>query len=81
VGTTGPRRIEALKRVGAAGQSVRRCVGIDAVSNERLETYAAMGYRLFTFGSDAGYLIEGGCATAEFARGVEGKVRPKSRKR
>ena len=40
-----------------------------------------MGYRLFTFGSDAGYLIEGGWATAEFARGVEGKVRPKSRKR
>jgi len=73
--------IEALKRVGAAGQSVSRCVGIDAVSNERLETYAAMGYRLFTFGSDAGYLIEGGGATAEFARGVEGKVRPKSRKR
>jgi hypothetical protein len=30
--------IEALKRVVAAGQSVGRCVGIDAVSNERLET-------------------------------------------
>jgi 2-keto-3-deoxy-L-rhamnonate aldolase RhmA len=60
--------IEALKRVVAAGQSAGRCVGIDAVSNERLEAYAAMGYRLFTFGSDAGYLIDGGRATAEFAR-------------
>ena len=80
VGTTDPRMIEALKRVGAAGQSVSRCVGIDAVSNERLETYAAMGYRLFTFGSDAGYLIEGARRRSSRAAS-KGKVRPKSRKR
>jgi 2-keto-3-deoxy-L-rhamnonate aldolase RhmA len=80
VGTTEPRMIEALKRVVAAGQSVGRCVGIDAVSNERLEVYAEMGYRLFTFGSDAGYLIDGGRATAEFARGVGQKAKAKTQR-
>jgi 4-hydroxy-2-oxoheptanedioate aldolase len=80
VGTTDPRMIEALKRVVAAGQSVGRCVGIDAVSNERLEAYAGMGYRLFTFGSDFGYLNEGGRGTAEFARGVGRKAQAKTRR-
>jgi 4-hydroxy-2-oxoheptanedioate aldolase len=80
VGTTDARMIEALKRVVAAGQSVGRCVGIDAVSNERLEVYAEMGYRLFTFGSDAGYLIDGGRATAEFARSVGQKAKAKTQR-
>jgi len=80
VGTSEPRMIEALKRVAAVGQSAGRCVGIDAVSNEKLEAFAEMGYRLFTFGSDAGYLIDGGHATAEFAREVGRKIESKSRK-
>ncbi len=74
VGTTDPRMIDALKRVVAAGRKAGCCVGIDAVSNERLETYAEMGYRLFTFGADAGYLNDGARATAEFARGVAQKT-------
>jgi len=81
VGTAEPRMIDALKRIVAAGRSVGRCVGIDAVSNERLEAYAEMGYRLFTFGSDAGYLNEGGRATADFARGVGQKAESKSHRR
>jgi 2-keto-3-deoxy-L-rhamnonate aldolase RhmA len=76
VGTTDPRMIDMLKRVVAAGRAVGRCVGIDAVSNERLEAYAEMGYRLFTFGSDTGYLNDGARATATFARGVGQKVEP-----
>jgi len=79
VGTTEPRMIDALKHVVTVGRSAGRCVGIDAVSNERLETYAAMGYRLFTFGADAGYLNEGARATAEFARGVGQKAQAKTR--
>jgi hypothetical protein len=51
------------------------------VSNERLEAYAGMGYRLFTFGSDFGYLNEGGRATAEFARGVGEKIESQIRRR
>src|SRR6185312_1648077 len=77
VGTTDPRMIEALKRVVAAGRSV----GIDAVSNERLEAFAGMGYTLFTFGSDSGYLNDGARATAKFARGVGQKAEPKTRPR
>jgi hypothetical protein len=50
------------------------------VSNERLEAYAGMGYRLFTFGSDFGYLNEGGRGTAEFARGVGRKAQAKTRR-
>jgi len=81
IGTTDPRMIEALKRVVAAGAKADRCVGIDAVSKERLEAYAEMGYRLFTFGIDTGYLIEGGRAAAEFARGVGRKAGAKTHRR
>jgi len=76
VGSTHTHLIDALKRVVAARRSVGRCVGIDAVSNESLEAYAEMDYRLFTFGADAGYPNEGARATAEFASGVEQKVKP-----
>jgi hypothetical protein len=70
--------LEALKRVVAAGRTTGRCVGIDAPSNERLETFAALGFRLFSFGIDAGYLSEGGRAAAEFARATAAKAPTKS---
>jgi 2-keto-3-deoxy-L-rhamnonate aldolase RhmA len=78
VGKLDPPLLEALKRVVAAGRTTGRCVGIDAPSNERLETFAALGFRLFSFGIDAGYLSEGGRAAAEFARATAAKAPTKS---
>jgi 2-keto-3-deoxy-L-rhamnonate aldolase RhmA len=68
VGTLEPPLLEALKRVVAVGKATGRCVGIDAPSNERLETFAGLGFRLFSFGIDAGYLSDGGRAAAAFAQ-------------
>jgi 2-keto-3-deoxy-L-rhamnonate aldolase RhmA len=74
VGKLEPPLLEALKRVVAAGRATGRCVGIDAPSNERLETFAGLGFRLFSFGIDAGYLSDGGRAAAEFARTTAAKI-------
>jgi 2-keto-3-deoxy-L-rhamnonate aldolase RhmA len=71
--------LEALKRVVAAGRATGRCVGIDAPSNDRLETFAGLGFRLFTFGIDAGYLSDGARAAAEFARVAATKIPTKPR--
>jgi len=69
VGTTEPRMIDAFSTSarsgdppGAASASMR----ID----ERLEAYAAMGYRLFTFGSDLRLSQRRRARDGEFARGV-----------
>ncbi len=74
VGKLEPPLLEALKRVVAAGRATGRCVGIDAPSNERLETFAGLGFRLFSFGIDAGYLSDGARAAAEFARATAMKT-------
>jgi len=74
VGKLDPRLIDALKRVVAAGRNSGCGLGIDAASNERLETFAAMGFRLFTFGVDTDYLASGSQGAAEFARGVARKT-------
>jgi 2-keto-3-deoxy-L-rhamnonate aldolase RhmA len=74
VGELQPPLVEALKRVVAAGRVAGRCVGIDAPSNERLETFAGLGFRLFSFGIDAGYLSDGACAAAAFARKATAKT-------
>lgn len=78
VGKLEPPLLEALKRIVAAGQATGRCVGIDAPSNERLETFAGLGFRLFSFGIDAAYLSDGARATAQFAGRVLGKTTSKS---
>jgi 2-keto-3-deoxy-L-rhamnonate aldolase RhmA len=78
VGRLEPPLVEALKRVVAAGRATGRCVGIDAPSNERFETFAELGFSLFSFGIDAGYLNEGARATAAFAAGVLRKAGAKS---
>jgi len=73
VGELKPPLLEALQRVVAAGRTAGRCVGIDAPSNERLETFAGLGFRLFSFGVDAGYLNDGAHAAVEFARATAKK--------
>lgn len=78
VGKLDPPLLEALKRIVAAGQATGRCVGIDAPSNERLETFAGLGFRLFSFGIDAAYLSDGARATAQFAAGSLRKTGAKS---
>lgn len=70
VGQLDPRLVDSLTRVVEAGRSAGRCVGIDAASNERLESFAGMGFRLFSFGVDTDYLAAGSQACAEFARRV-----------
>jgi 4-hydroxy-2-oxoheptanedioate aldolase len=78
VGTLEPPLVEALKRVVAAGRAAGRCVGIDAPSNERFETFAELGFRLFSFGIDSGYLSDGARSTATFAAGALRKAGAKS---
>ncbi|MGE0120761.1 MAG: HpcH/HpaI aldolase/citrate lyase family protein [Dongiaceae bacterium] len=79
VGALEPPLLEALKRVVTAGRTTGCCAGIDAPSNERLETFAGLGFSLFAFGADAGYLNDGARATAEFARAAATKITAKSR--
>jgi 2-keto-3-deoxy-L-rhamnonate aldolase RhmA len=74
VGKLDPPLLEALQRVVAAGKATGRCVGIDAPSNERLETFAGLGFRLFSFGIDAAYLSDGARVAAEFARTTTAKI-------
>jgi 2-keto-3-deoxy-L-rhamnonate aldolase RhmA len=70
--------IDALKSILAAGRTAGRCVGIDASSHERLETFAEMGFRLFSFGLDAGYLNEGARRAADLARRTVRGLHPKA---
>jgi 2-keto-3-deoxy-L-rhamnonate aldolase RhmA len=70
VGSIEPKFTGALEKVIAAGKKTGRAVGIDAVSLEKFELFAKMGFTLFTYGSDFGYLADGGKAAAEQAREV-----------
>jgi 2-keto-3-deoxy-L-rhamnonate aldolase RhmA len=70
VGAIEPKLIAALEKVVAAGKKTGRAVGIDAVSEEKFALFAKMGFTLFTFGSDLGYLADGAKAAAEMARGI-----------
>ena len=70
VGAIEPKLIAALEKVVAAGRKTGRAVGIDAVSEEKFALFAKMGFTLFTYGSDLGYLADGGKAAAEMARQV-----------
>ncbi len=69
VGAIEPKFIAALEKVIAAGKKTGCAIGIDAVSLEKFELFAKMGFTLFTYGSDFGYLADGGKAAAEQAKG------------
>jgi len=68
VGAIEPKLIAALEKVVAAGKKTGRAVGIDAVSEEKFTLFAKMGFTLFTYGSDLGYLADGAKTAAEMAR-------------
>jgi len=68
VGSIEPKFTAALAKVIAAGKQTGRAVGIDAVSPEKFALFAKMGFTLFTYGSDLGYLAEGAKAAAEMAK-------------
>ncbi|HEY7689457.1 MAG TPA: aldolase/citrate lyase family protein [Dongiaceae bacterium] len=70
VGAIEPKLIAALEKVVAAGKKTGRAVGIDAVSQEKFALFAKMGFTLFTYGSDLGYLADGAKAAADMARGI-----------
>ncbi len=69
VGAIEPKFVAALEKVIAAGKKTGRAVGIDAVSLEKFQLFAKMGFTLFTYGSDFGYLADGGKAAAEQVKG------------
>lgn len=71
VGAIEPKFIAALEKVIAAGKKAGCATGIDAVSVEKFELFAKMGFTLFTYGSDFGYLADGGKAAAEQAREIK----------
>jgi 4-hydroxy-2-oxoheptanedioate aldolase len=68
VGAIEPKFITALEKVIAAGKKSGCAVGIDAVSLEKFGMFAKMGFTLFTYGSDFGYLADGGKAASDQAR-------------
>jgi 4-hydroxy-2-oxoheptanedioate aldolase len=70
LGTIEPKLTAALEEVLAAGKKTGRAVGIDAVSPEKFALFAKMGFTLFTYGSDLGYLADGAKAAADMARGA-----------
>jgi 2-keto-3-deoxy-L-rhamnonate aldolase RhmA len=64
VGAIEPKLTAALEKVIAACRKTGRAPGIDAVSLEKFELFAGMGFTLFTYGSDLGYLADGGKAAS-----------------
>ena len=70
VGSVAARLTEAIAHVAASARSTGRCAGIDATSSERLETYTGMGFRLFTYGVDADFLVAGSRAAAAEVRRI-----------
>src|SRR5262245_41733465 len=71
VGSIEPKFTAALEKVLAACKKTGRAAGIDAVSLEKFELFAKMGFTLFTYGSDFGYLDEGAKAAAAAANGIK----------
>jgi 4-hydroxy-2-oxoheptanedioate aldolase len=68
VGAIEPKLIAALEKVVAVGRKTDCAVGIDCVSLEKLQLFAKMGFTLFTYGSDFGYLADGGKAASDQAK-------------
>ena len=64
-----PKFIAALEKVSRPARRAGRATGIDAVSQEKFELFAKMGFTLFTYGSDFGYLDDGAKAAAKTAKG------------
>ena len=63
-----PDTMAAIERVAKACRAAGMPMAIDCASPEHLKRWAALGFRLFTFGIDIGYLDEGARAAAAAAR-------------
>jgi 4-hydroxy-2-oxoheptanedioate aldolase len=69
VGAIEPKLTAALEKVVAACRKTGRAAGIDAVSLEKFQLFAKLGFTVFTYESDLGYLAAGAKAAAEQAKG------------
>ena len=68
IGEMAPEFIDACQQVAAAAQRHGKAAGIDLASLDRLPTFAAYGFTLFTFGLDASYLMDGATSASQTAR-------------
>lgn len=60
--------LAACKKVSAAARSNRIAAGIDVASLNYIKTYRDIGFSLMTYGSDFGYILDGGRAVARDVR-------------
>jgi 2-keto-3-deoxy-L-rhamnonate aldolase RhmA len=75
-----PDLLAAVKKIAAAGTRAGRSLGIDIGSLDDLETYAALGFRIFTYGMDTSYLMDGARAASRAAREKLASISPARRK-
>lgn len=68
IGEMEPEFLDACLHVGAAAQRHGKAAGIDLTSLNRLPTFVAYGFTLFTFGSDTGYLMDGVASASQATR-------------
>lgn len=65
-----PELLAACKQVADAAKQSGVIAGIDVAVLEFVPTFRALGFTLFTYGADAGFVIEGGRAAMSAARGL-----------
>lgn len=63
-----PELLAACKQVADAARQSGVIAGIDLASLEFIPTFRALGFTFFTYGADAGFVIEGGRAAMAAAR-------------
>src|SRR5690606_33827552 len=68
------RLLQACETVAGAARMAGRVAAIDIVSPEHAETLFERGFRLFTHGSDIGFLQEGGRRTCSEMAALFGKA-------
>lgn len=66
--TNNPDTLAAIKRVAEACRAKGMAMGIDCLSPKDLTRWGELGFRIFTFGCDFGYLDEGARDAAKAAR-------------
>jgi 4-hydroxy-2-oxoheptanedioate aldolase len=67
-GELSPGLLAACKKVSDAARRNGIAAGIDVASLSYIKTYKDLGFSLFTYGSDFGYILDGGRAVARDVR-------------
>jgi 2-keto-3-deoxy-L-rhamnonate aldolase RhmA len=68
VGELNPGLIAACRKIAAAARRENKVAGIDVASLDFVKTYRELGFSLFTYGSETGYIIDGARAASRALR-------------